>query len=171
VRQHFAFLAEVVRHADGAVVKTIGDAVMAAFADPVKAVSAALAIQARVSEFNAAQGEPAISIKLGLHQGPCIAVTLNDRLDYFGSNVNLAARLQGESRGGDIVLSETLAKDTGVAAVIAPLDPQRDSSVLRGIARPVSFWRIVDAGAPAAQAAAAYQDRGTGSTNQRGPEA
>ena len=63
-------------HADGAVVKTIGDAVMAAFADPVKAVSAALAIQARVSEFNAAQGEPAISIKLGLHQGPCIAVTL-----------------------------------------------------------------------------------------------
>jgi len=171
VRQHFAFLAEVVRHADGAVVKTIGDAVMAAFADPVKAVSAALAIQARVSEFNAAQGEPAISIKLGLHQGPCIAVTLNDRLDYFGSNVNLAARLQGESRGGDIVLSETLAKDPGVAAVIAPLDPQRDSSVLRGIARPVSFWRIVDAGAPAAQAAAAYQDRGTGSTNQRGPEA
>src|SRR3546814_2334232 len=47
-----------------------------------------------------APGE-AIVIKLGLHRGPCIAVTLNDRLDYFGSTVNLAARLQGQSRGGD----------------------------------------------------------------------
>jgi class 3 adenylate cyclase len=170
VRQHFAFLTEVVRRADGAVIKTIGDAVMAAFADPVNAVSAARAIQARVSEFNAAQGEPAISIKLGLHQGPCIAVTLNDRLDYFGSNVNLAARLQGESRGGDIVLSEPLANDPGVAAVIAPLHPERNSAVLRGIARPVSFWRIVDAGVPVARSATAY-DRGTGSNNQRGPDA
>ena len=142
VRQHFAFLTEAVRHADGAVVKTIGDAVMAAFADPVKAVSAALTIQSRVAEFNAAQGEPAIAIKLGLHQGPCIAVTLNDRLDYFGSNVNLAARLQGESRGGDIVLSDSLATDAGVAALIASFRPQRDSAVLRGIARSVSFWRI-----------------------------
>ena len=171
VRQHFAFLTEVVRHADGAVVKTIGDAVMAAFADPVKAVSAALAIQARVAEFNAAQGEPSISIKLGLHQGPCIAVTLNDRLDYFGSNVNLAARLQGESRGGDIVLSEPLAEDAGVAALIAPFHPQRDSAVLRGIARPVSFWRILEARVPVARSATADQERGTGSNNQRGPEA
>jgi class 3 adenylate cyclase len=144
VRQHFAFLSEAVRHADGAIVKTIGDAVMAAFADPANAVSAALAIQARVSGFNAAQGEPAIVIKLGLHQGPCIAVTLNDRLDYFGSNVNLAARLQGESRGGDIVLSESLAADPAVAGLIAPLHPQSGSAILRGIARPVSFRRIIN---------------------------
>jgi len=53
----------------------------------------------------------AIAIKLGLHQGPCIVVTFNDRLDYFGSTVNLAARLQGQSKGGDIILSSEIAAD------------------------------------------------------------
>ena len=145
VREHFAFLAEAVRAADGAIVKTIGDAVMAAFADPAKAVSAALAIQNRVSVFNTAHGPESIAIKLGLHQGPCIAVTLNDRLDYFGSTVNLAARLQGESHGGDIVLSERLAADPAVAALIAPFHPDPDRASLRGLARPVPFRRITAA--------------------------
>lgn len=145
VREHFAFLAEAVREADGAIVKTIGDAVMAAFGDPAKAVSAALAIQNRVSVFNTAHGPEAIAIKLGLHQGPCIAVTLNDRLDYFGSTVNLAARLQGQSHGGDIVLSERLAADPAVAALIAPFHPDPDRASLRGLARPVPFRRITAA--------------------------
>ena len=145
VREHFAFLAAAVREADGAIVKTIGDAVMAAFGDPAKAVSAALAIQNRVSVFNTTHGPELIAIKLGLHQGPCIAVTLNDRLDYFGSTVNLAARLQGESHGGDIVLSERLAADPAVAALIAPFHPDSDRASLRGLARPVPFRRILAA--------------------------
>ena len=52
VREHFAFLASIVRDHDGAVVKTIGDAVMASFGDPADAVKAALAMQARIAEFN-----------------------------------------------------------------------------------------------------------------------
>ena len=39
VREHFALLAAVVRDHDGAVVKTIGDAVMASFGDPAQAVT------------------------------------------------------------------------------------------------------------------------------------
>ena len=46
VREHFALLAAIVRDHDGAVVKTIGDAVMASFGDPAHAVKAALAMQA-----------------------------------------------------------------------------------------------------------------------------
>ena len=53
MRDHFAFLAEQVREHQGAIVKTIGDAVMAAFADPADAVKAALAIQHEVAAFNA----------------------------------------------------------------------------------------------------------------------
>ena len=68
--------------------------------------------------FNARSHEP-IVLKLGLHEGPCIAVTLNDRLDYFGQTVNLAARLQGESAGGDIVLSRPLAGLDGAGRVMA----------------------------------------------------
>ena len=100
VREHFALLAAIVRDHDGAVVKTIGDAVMASFSDPAQAVRAALAMQAdRICRATTS------SSKLGVHAGPSVVVTLNDRLDYFGSTVNMAARLQGQSAGGDIVLS------------------------------------------------------------------
>ena len=54
VREHFAFLAAIVRAQEGSIVKTVGDAVMAAFADPAAGVRAALAVQARVAAFNAA---------------------------------------------------------------------------------------------------------------------
>src|SRR5262249_5224862 len=142
VRDHFAFLAARIREQDGAIVKTIGDAVMAAFAEPTPAVRAALAIQERVAEFNSSQGEDAIVIKLGLHRGPCIAVTLNDRLDYFGSTVNLAARLQGQSTGGDIVLSAAMIEDPTVADLVADYAPSGESAAVKGFDRPVTFYRI-----------------------------
>src|SRR5262249_8512887 len=100
VRNHFAFLTKVVRDHEGTVVKTMGDAVMAAFHDDHQAVKAALAIQRQVAGFNRENGlTEGLVIKLGVHAGPTIAVTLNDRLDYFGSVVNMAARLQGQSLG------------------------------------------------------------------------
>jgi class 3 adenylate cyclase len=142
VREHFAFLAAIVREHDGTIVKTIGDAVMAAFTDPAAAMRAALAIQRKVADFNATHGEGAIVIKLGLHKGPCIAVTLNDRLDYFGSTVNLAARLQGQSLGGDIVLSAALAEDDGVKSVLGSLVATEEAAEIRGFDRPAQFCRL-----------------------------
>ena len=142
VREHFAFLATTVREHDGALVKTIGDAVMAAFADPADAVAAALAIQRKVADFNRAQGGAGIVIKLGLHCGPTIAVTLNERLDYFGGTVNMAARLQNESRGGDIVLSRALLEDRKAAALLDGLPGSDETARLKGFDRPVPFRRI-----------------------------
>jgi class 3 adenylate cyclase len=142
VRDHFAFLAASVREHDGALVKTIGDAVMAAFSDPASAIDAALEIQREVAAFNAAHGGEQIVIKLGLHCGPTIAVTLNDRLDYFGTTVNLAARLQGESRGGDIVLSEAILADAAAADRLAPFALSAESARLKGFDAPVPFHRI-----------------------------
>jgi class 3 adenylate cyclase len=145
VREHFAFLAARIREHNGAIVKTIGDAVMAAFSDPADAVRAALAIQQRVADFNAGHGGAAIVIKLGLHKGPCIAVTLNERLDYFGSTVNLAARLQTQSAGGDIVLSCALAEDPGVAAVLDGHALREEAATIKGFERPVPFRRVTGA--------------------------
>ena len=140
VREHFAFLAAMIREHDGAVIKTIGDAVMAAFSDP----SRALAVQSKVAAFNRDYAtEEGVVIKLGLHTGACIAVNLNGRLDYFGTTVNLAARLQGQSRGGDIVLSEDLAGDPAVAGQLARLRAERETATVKGIANPVAFRRIV----------------------------
>ncbi|MGQ0676795.1 MAG: adenylate/guanylate cyclase domain-containing protein [Rhodospirillales bacterium] len=146
VRAHFAFLAETVRAHDGAIVKTIGDAVMAAFAKPADAVAAALAVQRKVADFNREHAKrgagEGIVIKLGAHCGACICVTLNGRIDYFGGTVNMAARLQGQSRGGDIVLSQDVAADPEAMKLVAPLAPVEESAVLKGFGEKVPFLRI-----------------------------
>ena len=142
VREHFEFLIEIVRAHDGALVKTIGDAVMAVFVSPHQALRAALSVQEKISGFNHAHEETAVSINMGLHCGRCIVVNLNDRLDYFGSTVNLAARLQGQSREGDIVLSEEIANDPLVSPMLERLSWVRETMPLKGIAKPVSFRRI-----------------------------
>jgi class 3 adenylate cyclase len=141
VREHFALLAAIVRDHNGAVVKTIGDAVMAAFDDPADAVKAALAMQARIAHRH-------LVLKVGIHSGAGVVVTLNDRLDYFGSTVNMAARLQGQAGGGDIVLSGAVARDPAVKPLLAAV-PSRDESVmLKGFAAPIGFVRLTPAAKP-----------------------
>ncbi len=144
VRDHFAFLAKAVRDHDGAIVKTIGDAVMAAFSDPAKALDAALAVQRDVMRFNREQGgkTPDLVIKVGLHSGACIAVNLNGRLDYFGGTVNLAARLQDQSRGGDIVVSSDLAADPATASRLSGLRSVAETATVKGFDTPIAFVRL-----------------------------
>ncbi|MEM7223296.1 MAG: adenylate/guanylate cyclase domain-containing protein [Pseudomonadota bacterium] len=142
VRDHFAFLAAIVRRHEGAIIKTIGDAIMAAFALPDHALAAALEIQQQVAAFNRDHAEAPIAIKLGLHLGPCIAVTLNERLDYFGTTVNLAARLQSQSRGGDIVISGEMAEEPEVAQRLTGLELSREQAALKGFDVPVGFVRL-----------------------------
>jgi hypothetical protein len=89
VRLHFGYLRKVIVRNHGALVKTIGDAVMASFVDPLDALRAAIEMRARIAEFNAEAGGDQMALKLGLHSGACLAVTLNDRLDYFGQTVNI----------------------------------------------------------------------------------
>ena len=141
VRKHFALLAAIVRDHDGAVVKTIGDAVMASFSDPAQAVRAALAMQAEIG--SSARGVRDLVLKVGVHAGPSVVVTLNDRLDYFGSTVNMAARLQGQSTGGDIVLSSSVADDPAVREVLAAMPKRRETVALKGFTEPVGFIRLL----------------------------
>lgn len=112
VMNHFDVLKQVIAEEDGAMVKTIGDAVMAVFRQSASALKAMLRAQHRLA--NPPDGMQPLHLKAGLHTGPCIAVTLNDRLDYFGSTVNLAARLEGQSTGDDIVISRAVYSDPAV---------------------------------------------------------
>ena len=117
VRTHLEVLHDVVGTEGGAVVKTMGDAVMAVFSRP------ALALRALERAHEELAGRPLV-LKSGVHFGPCIAVTQNDRLDYFGSTVNAAARLPPLSAGDDVVLTEAVRADPEVAELLAdrPLD-------------------------------------------------
>ncbi|WP_035484746.1 adenylate/guanylate cyclase domain-containing protein [Geminicoccus roseus] len=142
VREHFAWLQQIVREHDGAIVKTIGDAIMAAFADPLNAVRAAVAIQASTLELNP-DGVPPLALKIGVHAGPSIAVTLNERLDYFGSTANLAARLQSIAGPGEVVVSAALADDPTISELVAPITIEFATVRLRGFVEPVPCLRLM----------------------------
>lgn len=144
VREHFAWLQQIVRDHDGAIVKTIGDSIMAAFADPLDAVRAAIAIQARTIELNPAD-LPALALKIGVHAGPSIAVTLNERLDYFGSTANLAARLQAVAGPGEVVISASLAEDPAIRELVQPITRELATLPLRGFPEPVPCLRLAPA--------------------------
>jgi class 3 adenylate cyclase len=117
VMDHFDVLRDAIVAEGGAVVKTIGDAVMAVFRHPAAAIRAILVAQRRLAA--PPEGLRPLFLKAGVHYGPCIAVTLNDRLDYFGSTVNIAARLEALSSGTDVVISTAVRHDPDVEALLA----------------------------------------------------
>ena len=116
VMNHFDVLKKSIADHKGAIVKTIGDAVMAVFRQPAAAVVAMLEAQHALA--NPPEGTMPLLLKAGIHTGPCIAVTLNERLDYFGSTVNLAARLEGLSSGCDVIISRAIYDDPDFAALL-----------------------------------------------------
>jgi class 3 adenylate cyclase len=133
VREHFALLGAVVQEHSGAIVKTIGDAVMAVFSRPTDAVSAALHILGEIERYNREHGEPGIILKIGAHCGSSIAVTLNDNLDYFGQTVNVAARVQSLADAGEICISEALYTAPGVSHLLAGHKIAEFDAPLRGV--------------------------------------
>ena len=116
VMSHFDVVRKAIAEHDGAIVKTIGDAVMAVFRSAADGLHAMLEVQQALA--NPSDGRIPLALKAGLNTGPCIAVTLNDRLDYFGSTVNMAARLEGLSSGSDVIISRSVYEDAKVRALI-----------------------------------------------------
>ena len=123
VMNHFDVLKKAINDEDGALVKTIGDAIMGVFTNPASCLRATMNAQ---KEF-AKDGVDAICLKAGIHTGHCIAVTLNNRLDYFGTTVNLASRLEGFSNGSDIIVSNSVYEDLEVKKIISQYSLSVDS--------------------------------------------
>jgi class 3 adenylate cyclase len=120
VKEHFTIMERIVRANNGGIVKTIGDAVMAVFVDPRDAVRTAVEMVEAFDDLETARKlKNEIIIKVGIHHGPCIAVTLNERLDYFGTTVNIAARVQGLSDGRNVMASGTIFSKGGAADLLA----------------------------------------------------
>jgi class 3 adenylate cyclase len=143
VRRHFAVLGDVIGDHRGAVVKTIGDAVMATFSTPVAGMAAALDMRDQMARFNVDRGDAALLLKIGLHAGPCLAVWSNERLDFFGQTVNIAARVQALAPAGGIVATES-ALDGDVRALLvragATLRPRQ--AALRGIRDHMTMFEL-----------------------------
>jgi class 3 adenylate cyclase len=144
VRAHFQVLQEIVASEAGAVVKTIGDAVMATFPTPARAVAAAIRMRGAMRELNEKSGREDLLLKIGVHEGPCIAVTMNDRQDYFGQTVNIASRVQGLATSQAIFVTSTVMDDENSANVLSAnrLKPVSQDMPLRGIDREVRIYAI-----------------------------
>jgi len=139
VRAHFRVLNKIVAEQKGAVVKTIGDAVMATFPTPDRAMAAAFKMREAVKDLN---GD--LLLKIGIHTGPCLAVSLNDRQDYFGQTVNIAARVQGLATSRSIFATREVVADSESCRLLKEnriaATPQTRS--LRGIANQFEIFEI-----------------------------
>ena len=144
VRQHFGVLNETVAAEAGAVVKTIGDAVMATFETPDRAVKAALRMREEMTRINTERGNEDLLLKIGIHEGPCLAVILNDSQDYFGRTVNMAARVQGLASSRAIFVTAPVVADAKAAKIleVAGLQPTMQRAALRGIADETTVYEI-----------------------------
>src|SRR6266581_793089 len=139
VRAHFRLLNEIVAAESGAVVKTIGDAVMATFPTPDRAMAAALKMREALKDL---KGD--LLLKIGIHEGPCLAVSLNERQDYFGRTVNIAARVQGLATSRSIFATRRVVTDSKASKLLQSngiaATPEKRS--LRGIANQFEIFEI-----------------------------
>src|SRR5271165_2640981 len=142
VKAHFRVLNEIVASEAGAVVKTIGDAVMATFPTPDRAVAAALRMRDEIRGIR--QGGRDLLLKIGIHVGPCLAVTLNDRQDYFGQTVNIASRVQGLAASRAIFATGPVVDHPGSSSILktSGLEPVPQRASLRGITDELLVYEI-----------------------------
>jgi class 3 adenylate cyclase len=144
VRAHFRVLQEIVAAEAGAVVKTIGDAVMATFPTPDRALAAALRMREAMRRLNVERGREDLLLKIGIHEGPCLAVTLNERQDYFGQTVNIASRVQGLAGSQAIFATGAVVEHPPATKLLAEtgMKPLAQRRALRGVADELTLYEI-----------------------------
>lgn len=144
VQAHFGVLGRAVAAESGAVVKTIGDAVMATFPSSDRGMSAVLRMREDMRRLNEERGREDLLLKIGIHEGPCLAVTLNDRLDYFGQTVNIASRVQALATSASVFATEPVVRSGPTAQLLEShgLRPQARRCQLRGIAEDYTVYEI-----------------------------
>jgi len=144
VRAHFQVLNGIIAAEAGAIVKTAGDAIMATFPTPDRAVAAALRMREAMQGLNGGRNGHDLLLKIGIHEGPCLAVVLDNRQDYFGRTVNIAARVQGLADSRSILATGPVVMHPQASSLLATsgLAPVAQSRALRGIAEEVAVYEI-----------------------------
>ena len=124
----------------GSIVKLTGDGFHAVFDDPLDALTASVAFQHSLADPSATSGL-ALQVRCGMHAGP---VERRDN-DYFGPAVNHAQRIMAAAHGGQILLSEAVARlvEDRLPAGVALRD--LGTVRLRDLTRAKHVFQIVDA--------------------------
>ena len=148
VRSHFGELIAAVATEGGAVVKTIGDAVMATFPTPDRALRSAMRMREAMRKINEQRGSEDLAINIGLHAGPCLAVMLDERQDYFGQTVNIAARVQDLAEPEAILATKPVVESAEVARLVGEAGYRMTSRhlSLRGVSEAFEIYEVREAG-------------------------
>jgi adenylate cyclase len=156
LNEYFSRVTDVIFDHGGTLDKYIGDAAMAIFGAPFSkgndacnAVQAAVAIQSMICELNrdaAERGHPELKIGVGINTGVVTAGNIGSakRLDYtvIGDSVNLASRLCGKADAGQIIISESTARELGNSCTLCALPPV----TVKGKSQPINIcsveWKV-----------------------------
>ena len=152
LNRYFTAMSEIIFAHGGTLDKYIGDGLMAIFGAPtatpddaLNAATAALAMQRRVGILNGelvADGLSPVTVGMGLHTGEALIgyIGSEKRSEYtaIGDTVNLAARLESNARGGQILLSEATAKAIGGGFQLTPQEPL----TVRNRRQPVTLFEL-----------------------------
>ena len=145
-------MADVVIAHGGTINEFIGDAIFAVFGAPVghadhaeRAAATALAMQralAELNEANAARDRPRFAMGIGLHTGEAVVGNIGSeqRTKYavVGAAVNLAARVESCTVGGQVLITAvTRERLSGLAEVAPPLTVE-----LKGLTAPVTLYEL-----------------------------
>ncbi|MCK5688665.1 protein kinase [Myxococcota bacterium] len=132
---HNALLFPIIRAHNGSIIKTIGDGVMACFAESKEGVIAAKEMMQAIAEFNTdvTEEDEEIRIRVGLNVGPTIA----EDGDLHGDAVNLAARVQQKAGINEVLVSQAIA-DEVTSVQFEPIGPVQ----MKGKAEPISVLKL-----------------------------
>lgn len=107
-------------------------------------LSQLLEMRDEIEGFNKRQSGRDLILKIGVHSGPSIAVTLNERLDYVGQTVNIAARVQALAGGGEICLTKEGHDASGVGALLGSYGIRSATARLKGVDEQTTVYRVGD---------------------------
>jgi class 3 adenylate cyclase len=144
IQEHFKALTEAARKNSGAIVKTMGDAVMATFSSPQEGEQAALDMMTNIGQLNERlkSHRHNLGLKVGLHEGTALAVNTDDRLDYFGQTINIAARVQGLAAAAEIWLTEPVFTAEGVPSMLQGYTTEKHHIHLKGVREATTVYRF-----------------------------
>jgi class 3 adenylate cyclase len=105
----------VIRQGGGAVIRTMGEGVLASFSQVTGAVNSALALTGSLA---GAKSPLLPSLRVSVHKGPALAATLDDQLDYFGTTVRDVVAMLAQAADGELLLTQTVAADPEVFGLL-----------------------------------------------------
>jgi class 3 adenylate cyclase len=146
VQEHFKILMETVRKYSGTVVKTMGDAIMATFSKPEDGLLTSLEMMLKIESLNGKWRQKGyeIGLKVGIHEGSALAVVNDERLDYFGHSVNVAARVQGLAKAGEVWITDKIFSNLNVVQMLKErnLLLEKNKAILKGVGEEATVYKL-----------------------------